>query len=232
MGWPMFLKNLHFSWQFLKGNPLFFLINVVGLVIGITSALFIFIYVSSETSYDRFHRDYEDIYRVLGIDNALGVSNNTVGITMPPLGPAMEETIPEVVQTVRVRAQGEAFITVGDRKYHTDNVVFTEDAFFELFSFELLHRQPGVLLAKPKSAVMTQAVAEKVFGAENPMGQLFRFNNTHVEVVGVMKNVRPDSHMQLDLLVALQFLGPEDEGAQQLQGLLNNWGTIQLVTYA
>ena len=66
----MFLKNLHFSWQFLKRNPLFFLINVVGLVIGITSALFIFIYVSFEGSYDRFHTGYEDIYRVLGIDRA------------------------------------------------------------------------------------------------------------------------------------------------------------------
>src|SRR4051812_6229165 len=99
----MFIANFHFSWQFLKRNPLFLLINVVGLVIGITSALFIFIYVSFETSFDRFHEGYEDIYRVLGIDRALGVSSNTVGITMPALGPAMEETVPEVAQTVRVR---------------------------------------------------------------------------------------------------------------------------------
>ncbi|HEX5049307.1 MAG TPA: ABC transporter permease [Gammaproteobacteria bacterium] len=228
----MFLKNLHFSWQFLKRNPLFFLINVVGLVIGITSALFIFIYVSFETSYDRFHDGYENIYRVLGIDNALGVSNNTVGIVMPPLGPAMEETIPEVAQTVRVRTQGESFITVGDRKFPVKNLVFTEDAFFEVFSFPLLQRRPGALLDKPASAVMTRAFAEKVFGAENPMGKLFRLNNQDVEVAGVMENVRPDSHMQLELLVALNFLSPEAEGAQQLQNFLTTWGTIAMVTYA
>jgi putative ABC transport system permease protein len=228
----MFLKNLHFSWQFLKRNPLFFLINVVGLVIGITSALFIFIYVSFETSYDRFHDGYENIYRVLGIDNALGVSNNTVGIVMPPLGPAMEETIPEVVQTVRVRAQGQGFITVGDRKYPVENLVFTEDSFFEVFSFPLLQRQPGVLLDKPASAVMTRAFAQKVFGAENPMGKLFRLNNQDIEVVGVMQNVPADSHMQLELLVALNFLSPDAEGAQQLQNFLTTWGTIAMVTYA
>ncbi len=228
----MFLDNLHFSWQFLKRNPLFFLINVIGLVIGITSALFIFIYVSFETSYDRFHEDYESIYRVLGIDRALGVSSNTVGITMPALGPAMEETIPEVEQTVRVRAQGETFITVDDRKYPAEHLVFTEDAFFEVFSFKLLQRQPGALLDKPRSAVMTQAFAAKVFGADNPVGKLFRLNNQDIEVVGVMEDVRPDSHMQLDLLVSLNYLSPDDEGAQQLQSFLSSWGTIAMVTYA
>ena len=158
----MFLKNLHFSWQFLKRNPLFFLINVLGLVIGITSALFIFIYVSFEDSYDRFHAGYEDIYRVLGIDRALGVSSNVVGIVMPPLGSAMEETIPEVVKTVRVRAQGDSFITVGDRKYYTNKLAFTEDSFFDVFNgFQLEQRQTGVLLNKPRSAVMTRSFAEK-----------------------------------------------------------------------
>ena len=228
----MLLKNLHFSWQFLKRNPLFFLINVIGLVIGITSALFIFIYVSFEASYDRFHDGHEDIYRVLGIDSALGVSSNNVGIVMPALGPAMEETIGQVAETVRIRVQGENFITVDDEKYDTENLVFTEDAFFEVFSFELLQRQLGVLLDKPRSAVMTEAFAEKVFGAENPIGKLFRMNGQDVEVVGVMENVRPDSHMQLDLLVSLNYLSPDDEGAQQLQDFLSTWGTIGMVTYA
>ena len=228
----MFLENLHFSWQFLKRNPLFFLINVIGLVVGITSALFIYIYVSFETSYDRFHDDYQDIYRVLGIDNALGVSNNTVGIVMPALGPAMEQTIPEVTQTVRIRTQRDSFITVDDQKFYTKNLVFTEDAFFDVFSFKLLHRQPGVLLDKPRSAVMTQAFAEKVFGTENAVGKLFRVNNRDVEVVGVMQNVRPDSHMQFDLLVSLNYLSPDDAAAQQLQNFLSTWGTIAMITYA
>src|SRR5215471_5957862 len=200
----MFLKNLHFSWQFLKRNPLFFLINVVGLVIGITSALFIFIYVSFEESYDRFHPGYENIYRVLGVDRALGVSSNVVGITMPPLGPAMEETIPEVAKTVRIRTSGDTFITVGDRKYYTDKLAFTEDSFFDVFSgFELLQRQKGVLLDKPRSAVITRSFAAKVFGNENPMGKLFRFRAEDVEIVGVMQDPPRNSLMQLELLVSL-----------------------------
>src|SRR5262245_29750763 len=228
----MFLKNLHFSWQFLKRNPLFFLINVIGLVIGITSALFIFIYVSFESSFDRFHADYENIYRVLGIDSALGVSSNVVGITMPPLGPAMEETIPDVAKTVRVRSQGDSFITVGDRKYYTDKLAFTEDAFFDVFSFELLQRQPGVLLDKPRSAVMSQNFAKKVFGVENPMGKLFRYGTEDVEVVGVMEDMPSNSLMQVELLVSLNYLSPDAEGAKQLQSFLTTWGTIGMVTFA
>ena len=229
----MFWKNLHFSWQFLKRNPLFFLINVVGLVIGITSALFIFIYVSFEGSYDRFHPGYENIYRVLGIDRALGVSSNVVGITMPPLGPAMEETIPDVVKTVRVRAQGNSFITVGDRKYYTDKLAFTEDSFFDVFSgFQLLQKQNGVLLDKPRSAVMTKSFAERIFGRENPMGKSFRFGTEDVEVVGVMQDPPRNSLMQLELLVSLNYLSPDAQGAQQLQNFLSTWGTIAMVTYA
>jgi putative ABC transport system permease protein len=229
----MFWKNLHFSWQFLKRNPLFFLLNVVGLVIGITSALFIFIYVSFEESYDRFHPGCEDIYRVLGIDRALGVSSNVVGITMPPLGPAMEETIPEVAKTVRVRAQGDSFITVGDQKYYTDKLAFTEDSFFDVFGgFQLLQRQSGVLLDKPRSAVMTRSFAAKVFGNENPMGKLFRFGTEDVEVVGVMQDPPRNSLMQLELLVSLNYLSPDAQGAQQLQNFLSTWGTIGMVTYA
>jgi putative ABC transport system permease protein len=202
-------------------------------VIGITSALFIFIYVSFEESYDRFHPGYEDIYRVLGIDRALGVSSNVVGITMPPLGPAMEEAIPEVVKTVRLRAQGDSFITVGDRKYYTDKLVFTEDSFFDVFSgFQLLQRQQGVLLNKPRSAVMTRSFAEKVFGGENPMGKLFHFGTEDVEVVGVMQDPPRNSLMQLELLVSLNYLSPDAQGAQQLQNFLSNWGVIAMVTYA
>src|SRR5688572_973304 len=129
------LKNFHFSWQYLKQNPLFTLINIIGLVIGITSALFIFIYINYETSYDKFHEDYEDIYRVIGVDSALGDRSSNAGITMPALGAAMEENIPDVLKTVRISDEtrgGFAFVTVGDRKFDVSHVAFSDDAFFEV----------------------------------------------------------------------------------------------------
>ncbi|MES2606396.1 MAG: ABC transporter permease, partial [Pseudomonadota bacterium] len=97
----MILQNLYSSWRYLKHNPLFTLINVGGLVIGITSALFIFIYVSSETSYDQFHEDSQDIYRVLTTDDNAEASGNAVGITAAALGPEMEQNIPGVSRAVR-----------------------------------------------------------------------------------------------------------------------------------
>src|SRR5688572_28207309 len=79
---------------------------------------------------------------------------------------------------------------------------------------------------------MTQAFAETVFGNEDPMGKLLQINNQEMEVVGIVENVRPDSHMQFDLLVSLKYLNPEDEGATQQQQFLETWGSISMVTYA
>jgi putative ABC transport system permease protein len=191
----MFLNNLHASWHYLKHNRLFTLINIAGLVTGITCALFIFIYVSFETSYDRFHAGYENIYRVIGIDSALGVSSNNVGITMPPLGPAMEEAIPAVEETLRLQMRGGMFITVGDQNYYADSLVSTEDAFFDIFSFPLLQRQGEVLLDKPHSAVLTESFARKVFGSADAMGKIFRVRDQDLEVVGIMADPPPNSHM-------------------------------------
>ncbi|HTQ98382.1 MAG TPA: ABC transporter permease, partial [Candidatus Acidoferrum sp.] len=201
----MIFRNLYYSWRFLAQNPLFTLINVIGLVIGITGALFIFIYVSAETSYDRFHRDYQDIYRVIGIDSALGVSSNNVGITMSPLGPAMEQSIPGVEKTVRIRSQGATFVTVGDSKFDVNRVAFTDNAFFEVFGFSLLQRKDAALLNRPHAAVVTREFAARLFGNAPALGKVLRFNDQDLEVVGIMADNRPDSHMQFELLVGLNY---------------------------
>lgn len=228
----MFLKYLAFTWKYLLRHPLFSLINMAGLVIGITGALFIYIYCSYQLSFDRFHEDYERIYRLVGIDNNLGISSNQVGITMPPLAPVLEAELPEVEESVRYRAQGEALIGVGDRLYYADNLAYTEDSFFDLFDYPLLRSISGPLLDRPRSAIVTAEFGRILFGDEDPLGRTVRLNNDQdLEIVGVMANNRSDSHLQFDLLVALEFLGPDDENSEQLQRFLGNWGMIAMPGY-
>jgi len=228
----MILKNLYFSWQYLKRNPLFTLVNITGLVVGITSALLIFIYINYETSYDHFHEDYRDIYRVIGVDASFGDEGSKVGITMPALGPGMEESIPGVLKTVRISDEtrgGFAFIAVGDRKFDVSHVAFADDAFFEVFDFPLVQRQGDVLLNRPHTAVISESFARKIFGDTPPLGQLLNYDGQDAEVVGIMRDFPADSTIQLDVLLDFSSQYPDTE---TLQGFLSSWGYIGMVTYA
>ncbi|MES2625623.1 MAG: ABC transporter permease [Pseudomonadota bacterium] len=228
----MILKNVYFSWRYLKQNPMFTVINVAGLVIGITSALFIFIYINYEISYDKFNRDYEDIYRVIGVDSELGDGSSRVGITMPVLGAAMEENIPGVLNTVRISDEtrgGFAFVTVGDKKFDVSHVAFSDDAFFDVFNFPLLQQQGEVLLSRPHTAVISASFAKRIFGDAAPLGKLLNYEGQDVEVVGIMADSPADSHIQLDVL--LDF-GTQYPDPVTLRGFLNSWDYIGMVTYA
>lgn len=187
-------NNLKYSLRYLRQNKIFSVINIVGLAIGITSALFIYIYVSYERSFDRFHSNYETIYRVIGVDENMGVTSNNVGITMPPIGPAMVAELPEVEAAVRLNTQGQALVGVGNRQYYTEFLVYSEDPLFEVFDFPLLQGQRGNVINEPNTAVITEDFADKIFGDENPLGKIFRLDNARdIEVTGVMENNRPDS---------------------------------------
>lgn len=223
----MILKNLWFSWRYLRQNPLFMLINVAGLVTGITSALLIFIYLNYESSYDKFHRDHQDIYRVLGENS---VNGSRRGITMPALGAAMEEQIPGVLKAVRISDETRgrfAFVTVGDRKFDVNNVAFADGAFFEVFNFPLLQQQDATLLERPHTAVLSASFARKIFGDAPAPGKVLTYDGIDVEVVGVMQDFPADSHMQLDVLLDFNTQYPEDT----LAGFFASWDYIGMVTY-
>jgi putative ABC transport system permease protein len=229
----MLVKNLQFALKSIRQNGVFSLINIAGLAVGICSALFIFIHVNFELSYDRFHERYEDIYRVLGTDSAQGEgSSGLVGITLTALGPGMEEAIPEVEETVRLSANHSGYVTFNGENYYADSLVYTEDAFFDLFSFKLLQSESRPLLDKPHAAVLTQAFATKVFGTEPPLGKVLTYEGQDFAVVGVMQDIPGDSHMQFDMLASLHYLGPGEAGLDELQGDLNSWQNADVVTYA
>ncbi|MBT32181.1 MAG: cell division protein FtsX, partial [Thalassobius sp.] len=95
------------------------LINLIGLAIGIACSLLIFIYVNHEVSYDQFHSKADRIFRVLSIDEALGVSNSMVGITIPGVGAVMKDQLPEVENTVRMQQVGQALLTYEENSFYT-----------------------------------------------------------------------------------------------------------------
>lgn len=200
----------------------------MGLSVAIFASILIFLYVNYEFSFDNFHSNGDKIYRVLLEDNNLGVSENLVGINFMPMGPALKERLPKVVEQVRIQPSGRELITIEDQSYYTKDLVYTTSSLFNVFDFELLQGNPETALSVPRTAVINEEWKLKLFGNKNPIGKTFKVNNEDVyEVTGVLKNVPPNSHLQMDVLLSMIPTEADSNYARALE----SWGQIAMPTY-
>ncbi|MEZ4775844.1 MAG: ABC transporter permease [Bacteroidia bacterium] len=204
------------------------MINIAGLAIGLASCILIFIYVRSELSYDRFHPQADNLFRVLTIDKALGVTSNLVGITLPALGPAMGTEIPEVVKTVRVNGNGRGLITYEGESLYAEDVKFVEPSFLNFFGFEWKSGEKDRALTRPYTGVMSESLSKKIFGDKDPLGQTITLNsNREIEITGIMADPPSATHLTYELLVSLY---PSEQDSNLVR-TLQSWQQISMVTY-
>jgi putative ABC transport system permease protein len=183
------------------------LVNVFALAIGLASSIIIFLYVTNEYSYDRFHKHAKEIYRIAITGN---VSGNRLdhAVTSAPLGPTLVKEVPEVEKAVRIGRFGAWLIRYKDIKNNEDNIIFADSTFFEIFSFPLVSGDPELVLDKPESIVLSRKAALRYFGNENAIGKKLRVENdsTYYEVTGIMEDVPQNSHMHFDMVASLSTL--------------------------
>jgi putative ABC transport system permease protein len=204
------------------------LINITGLAIALACSVLIILYIQNELSYDMLHPAPEKIFRVLTIDKALGVSNNLVGITLPALGPSMKEEFPEVIESVRFSRSGRNLIEYDQKSLYTTDLVYAEPSLFKVFNFNLTSGNKSTALSVPNTAVLTETMAGKIFGSENPIGKTFKVdNNTDIEVVGIMKDVSSTSHLAMDVVISIL----PTAGDSNYTNYLSSWGVISMTTY-
>jgi putative ABC transport system permease protein len=206
-------------------------LNVVGLAVGLACAILIGITVRHDRSFDRFHEKADRTFRVLTIDRAFGVSAQEVGMTLPPLGPALQETFPEVEVAVRLNAGGQQLLgraDAPDQDLYAENVFFADSTLFRVFDFPLLQGDPAPALAEPATAVLSRSLAERLFADVDPVGQTVRLNREDLfRVTGVVADAPANSHLQYDAFFAL-YPTEEQEG---FQNFLLNWNAIGMITY-
>jgi putative ABC transport system permease protein len=199
------IKNLITNFiRNLRRRSGYIILNISGLAIGLTSFLFISLYVLNELSYDKFHSNFENIYRIKIIGQMAG-SELDQAITAAPMAQAMLKDYPEVLKATRVRGMGDWLIKNGDRKFNEDGVLFADSTFFDIFSFKMIKGDPQTALARPRSMVLTEEYANKYFGNEDPMGKRLSVESdtTLYTVTGVVQNVPGNSHMQFDILASM-----------------------------
>lgn len=181
-----------------------FILNVTGLAIGFTSVLFITLYVINELSYDRFHENYENIYRLKVVGRMSGGEIDQA-ITAAPMAQAMLNDYPEVLRATRVTGMGAWLIRFGDKKFNEDGILFADSTFFSVLDFKLLKGDPNTALAEPRSMVLTEEFSKKYFGDQDPMGQRMSVEEDTIlyTVTGVVRDVPDNSHIKFDMLASM-----------------------------
>lgn len=224
----MFKNYLKIAFRSLRKSKGTSLINILGLSIGMACCIIIFLFVQNEMRYDRFHSKSDNIFRVLTIDEALGVSSNLVGITLPALGDAMETNFPEVKSRVRMMPQGRQLINYQEQGFYTEHFAYAEPSLFDVFDFKLIDGDTESALTQPNTVIFTESMAKKTFGAENPIGKRIDIGNqAGIEVVGIMADVPDNSHLNFDVVVSMQQADTTSGFAQ----FLRSWQSISMVTY-
>lgn len=222
------IKNyFKIAFRSLIRNKAFTLINILGLVLGISFSTMLYTYVSHELSYDSFHDKADRTYRIITQDGSSTDEVRSIARTMPPMGPQLVSSFPEVKTMTRLfRLSGQVIVTIGESKYNERNWFTTPDPdFFTIFDFEFIAGNKATALTEPFSLVITESIAKKYFGNENPIGKTITTSVNEVKVTGVIKDIPDNSHLKFDLLLSSVRTGPEWEG------FLGNWKRLGASTY-
>ncbi|WP_333821460.1 ABC transporter permease [Ohtaekwangia sp.] len=204
------------------------LIKIIGLALGLSASLIIYLYIAEDLSYDIFHKNYPNIVRLLTIDSAEGVSSKLVGVTQPRLGPAAADELPEVITSVRFTGGGRLDLSYNDKPLKCEAAFRVDPTVFEVFNFPIVDGATTDVLNKPGSVAITQTLAKKIFGSENPIGKTLKLNQTtDLNVTAVLADVPKNSHLQFDMLYSL-VPGQNEDGLRQA---LDTWQGIFCFTY-
>lgn len=201
----MFKNYLKTAWRNLRKNKVLTLINILGLTIGITVCLMIFIFIVNEFSHDNFHKDGARIYRVMRGFESEGKSRS-VAYLSGMYGPALENEFKgQIEEVIRVN-QNDNLISIGDRSFHETKIINADSNFFSFFSFPLLQGNPKTALQDPHSIVLTETVAKKYFGnAADAMGKTVLMDkDLPLKVTGIAKDISSNSHLEFDIIIPLE----------------------------
>ena len=210
-------------------------INVFGLAMGIICCLLILVFVQDELSYDKYHQKADRIYRIVNAGVIRG-SQLEIPLVSGPWGPAMVEEFPEVLKAVRLKPPDSRWVIAHDeKKFPEKGLYFVDPSFLEVFDVEMVAGDPETALDAPYSMVLTEEMAQKYFGEENPMGKILIGDNwLNFNITGIMRKHPPTTHMDYDFLVNFETLNraTQPSNDQLLYGdLSQNWQNFRIYTY-
>lgn len=196
------LKNyFKAAWRNMLKNKSFSTINLLSLAIGIAACMVIYLFIQDEKSFDAFHSKKDQLYRLCEIQSFPGTNTQKVALTMPGMGPTMTSEFPEVLSYSRFWTFNEQLVEVGEKKIMAEKMVGVDSSFFKMFDFPIIHGQKDELIRKVTDAVITEALAMKLFGKVDVIGEFFIVDEDQWRINGVLADIPENSHLQFDIAV-------------------------------
>ena len=202
----MFRNYITIAIRNILRNKLFSVINILGLALGMAATLLITEYIINEISFNSFHNDQEEIYRVI-IQEEKDGNILYSEIFTSGLGESLLADFPEVSSMVRLSGPASGYFSYDDFNFYETNICYADSGFFDVFSFKLLSGDKATALTEPRSVVLTQAVAIKIFGDSNPIGELIELNGEeNLKVTGIIADPPSNSSVIFDALISFSTL--------------------------
>ncbi|MBS1565539.1 MAG: ABC transporter permease, partial [Bacteroidetes bacterium] len=204
------LRNyLKIAFRNLARNGFISFINIFGLAVGITCCLLILCYILYETSYDRYHANARNTYRVerTFLNPETGMLSLKLGTISPPFGPLLTNDFKEIQEETRLRKVGNVTFKYEDKIFTEPDVYFADENFFDVFTTDMLKGNAKKALEEPYSVVLTEDVAHKYFGDSDPLNKMVRLNgDLACKVTGVYKELPTNTHLHPNLMVSFSTL--------------------------
>lgn len=202
----MFWNYLITASRNIKRYKGFSILNIIGLSVGMASCILLFLYVQQELSYDNYHKKGDRIHALcvyvnIGNEEIYGTSSSYL------TGNILVDELPEVEKSVRFKPMSESLISYQDKKFMEKRIRYADTDVFNIFTWPLVKGNPKTVLDNPNSIAISETLAEKYFGDEEPMGKVLTFNNDEDYIVnGIFRDIPSNSTyiFSFDILVSME----------------------------
>ncbi len=212
---------IRIPWRSLQKHRVISIIHISGLTIGMCCFLMIYFFIRHELSFDKFHSNAPNIYRICTDQPREGAVVPYVS-SVNGLGPSLVEEFPEILASTRFGRMAISMFQYGENRDFENNGFWADGTLFDVFDFELERGNPDSALVRPNTLVISREFARKYFGDQDPLNQTIRLNNANDFVVtGVLAEIPSESHLQFDYLLSLSTLG----------NVVDSWQQQWIITY-
>ena len=198
----MFKNYFKIALRNIKKQKGYSVINISGLAVGLACCILMLMWIHDELSFDRFHKNSNELYRVI---SKIQTSNEITHTVRSPnaAGPALVEQYPEIINSTKYQCFEQQMVEYGGESYLCNYFGIADPSFFEMFSFSFISGDPRTVFTDKFSIVLTESLARKFFGDENPMGKIVnvQISRTPFKVTGVIKDVPETSHMHFECVM-------------------------------
>jgi putative ABC transport system permease protein len=203
----MLKQHLKTAFRNLRRNKFHSAINLFGLAIGFAAVILICLYVFTEFTYDDFHKNKDQLYRISVKRWREGKLDGDGPEFTPPIGPAMVQHFPEVKKFARISTERVAYLAYDKEPIKIQGIHHADGSLFDIFSFPLVAGDPTTILQQPFTIVLTERTANRIFGNQAAIGKIIRIDNKqNYLVTGIAKDVPVNSTIQFNALISFPTL--------------------------